>query len=125
MAKVLGIGGVFFKAEDGGAVGEWYSRVLGIEVSDWGGAVFPSHSHAYQVWSPFKADTKYFEPSAAGFMINFMVDDLEGVLAKAAAAGVEPLGRELSDDNGKFAWLLDPAGIKIELWEPNQDSSST
>lgn len=125
MAKVLGIGGVFFKAEDGAAVGEWYRRVLGIEVAEWGGAMFPSSGRAYQVWSPFKADTKYFEPSNAAFMINFMVDDLEGVLAKAAAEGVEPLGRELSDDNGKFAWLLDPAGVKIELWEPNSDAPAT
>ncbi len=125
MAKVLGIGGVFFKAEDGAALGEWYKRVLGVEVSEWGGAMFPPHGRAYQIWSPFKADSTYFEPSKSAFMINFMVDDLEGVLAKAAAEGVEPLGRELSDDNGKFAWLLDPAGIKIELWEPNGDGSST
>lgn len=118
MAKVLGIGGVFFKAQDGDAVRDWYRRVLGFEIADWGGAVFPSHGTAYQVWSPFKADTTYFEPGALPFMINFMVDDLDGVLAKAAEAGVEPLSRDDSDPNGRFAWLLDPNGLKIELWEP-------
>ncbi|MGA0605391.1 VOC family protein [Phenylobacterium sp. VNQ135] len=118
MAKVLGIGGVFFKAENGEAVGEWYRRVLGVDVSEWGGAMFPPLKRGYQVWSPFKADTNYFDPSRSTFMINFVVDDLDGVLETALAAGVEPLDRNDEDPSGRFAWLMDPAGVKIELWEP-------
>lgn len=125
MASVLGIGGIFFKAQDGPAVGDWYRRVLGIEVSEWGGAAFPMPKRGYQVWSPFKAETTYFEPSSQPFMVNLIVDDLDGVLARAAEAGVEPVGRDDADPNGRFAWLMDPAGVKIELWEPNETSPFT
>ncbi|MET0272605.1 MAG: VOC family protein [Phenylobacterium sp.] len=118
MAKVLGIGGVFFKAEDTKAVADWYARVLGLEVSEWGGVVFQHPAEGYQVWSPFKADSDYMAPSTLPFMINLMVDDLDGVLAKAAAEGVEPTGRDDNDDYGKFAWIMDPVGIKVELWQP-------
>lgn len=119
MAKVLGLGGVFFKAQDPAAVRAWYARVLGFEVSDWGGAVFKHPKVGAANWSPFGADTRYFEPSDAPFMVNFIVDDLDGVLAKAAAEGVEPTGRQ-DEDMGRFAWLIDPAGVKIELWEPSK-----
>jgi predicted enzyme related to lactoylglutathione lyase len=74
-------------------------------------------------WAPFDAATRYFEPSQAPFMINFIVDDLDGVLTKAAVEGVEPTGRQDDDGIGKFAWLIDPAGVKIELWEPAKSSS--
>ena len=117
MAKVLGIGGVFFKAVDPKALGEWYARVLGLDVSDWGGAMFPPADRGHTVWAPFKADSTYFDPSPHAFMINLIVDELDGVLARAKAEGVEPLGRH-EDDNGRFAWVLDPAGVKVELWEP-------
>ena len=122
MAKVLGLGGVFFKAEDPAAVGAWYARVLGFEVSDWGGVAFKPTRVGGTNWSPFAADTHYFEPSQAPFMINFIVDDLDGVLARAAAEGVEPTGRQ-EEDMGRFAWLIDPAGVKIELWEPVKSPS--
>ncbi len=118
MAKVLGLGGIFFKAEDPAAVREWYARVLGFDVKSWGGAIFNHPKTGKTNWSPFAADTKYFEPSAAPFMINFIVDDIDGVLAKAAAEGVEALGQQDEGGLGRFAWLLDPAGVKIELWEP-------
>ncbi|THD79855.1 MAG: VOC family protein [Phenylobacterium sp.] len=118
MAQVLGIGGVFFKAADKTAVKDWYRRVLGFEITDWGGVVFPNAGIGQQVWSPFDADTKHFEPSTAPYMINLMVDDLDGVLAKAAAEGVEPTGRQDDEAFGKFAWIMDPNGIKVELWEP-------
>ena len=117
MAKVLGVGGVFFKAADPKGLAAWYGRVLGIEAAEWG-AMFPWPDRGVQTWAPFKADTDYFKPSTAPFMLNFVVDDLDGVLARAAAEGVQPLGREDSDPNGKFAWLLDPEGLKIELWQP-------
>ncbi|WP_425995986.1 VOC family protein [Caulobacter sp. DWR1-3-2b1] len=117
MAKVLGLGGIFFKAADPVAVREWYARVLGFEVHDWGGAMFDHPKIGGTNWSPFKADTTYFEPSTAAFMINFIVEDIDGVLTKASAEGVEPTGRQ-DDEMGRFAWLIDPDGVKIELWEP-------
>jgi catechol 2,3-dioxygenase-like lactoylglutathione lyase family enzyme len=117
MAKVLGLGGIFFKAADPTAVRDWYARVLGFEVHDWGGAVFQPTKVGGTNWSPFAADTQYFAPSQADFMINFIVEDLDGLLAKAAAEGVEPTGRQ-DEEMGRFAWLIDPAGVKIELWEP-------
>jgi len=124
MARVLGIGGIFFKAADTRAVGDWYARVLGFEIQDWGGAVFPPPAKGYSVWSPFQDTTDHFGPSTLPFMINLMVDDLDGVLARAKAEGVEPLKRDDNDQFGKFAWVLDPAGVKIELWEPPETSPS-
>jgi predicted enzyme related to lactoylglutathione lyase len=121
MAKVLGIGGVFFKAVDPKALADWYARVLGFQLSDWGGAVFPPAHTGWGVWAPFPADSTYFDPSPYAFMVNLIVDDLEGVLARAKAEGVEPLGRK-DEEYGRFAWLLDPAGAKIELWEPKGDA---
>lgn len=124
MGRVLGIGGVFFKAADPAAVSDWYRRVLGFEMADWGGVVFPQQAAGYQVWSPFKADTDYFDPSPHALMINLIVDDLDAVLAQARAEGVEPLKRDDSDPSGRFAWVLDPAGIKLELWQPLKDPST-
>jgi predicted enzyme related to lactoylglutathione lyase len=117
MAKVLGVGGVFFKADDPAGLQDWYARVLGFKLQDWGGAMFPHPTTGAVTWSPFKADTDYFTPSTAPFMINFIVDDLDGVLAKAAAEGALPTGRQ-DESYGRFAWLIDPAGVKIELWQP-------
>lgn len=124
MGRVLGIGGVFFKAADPAAVSDWYRRVLGFEMAEWGGVVFPQQAAGYQVWSPFKADTDYFDPSPHALMINLIVDDLDAVLAQARAEGVEPLKRDDSDPSGRFAWVLDPAGIKLELWQPLKDPST-
>ena len=92
MAQVLGFGGVFFKAEDPAAVGDWYRRVLGFEVEDWGGATFKAHGRGQQVWSPHAADTRYFEPSAHPFMVNLMVDDLDGVDAGGVRGAAHPMG---------------------------------
>lgn len=117
MARVLGLGGIFFKAADPAAVRDWYARVLGFAIHDWGGAVFDHPKIGATNWSPFAADTQYFAPSDAGFMINFIVDDLDGVLAHAAAEGVEPTDQQ-DEEMGRFAWLIDPAGVKIELWQP-------
>jgi catechol 2,3-dioxygenase-like lactoylglutathione lyase family enzyme len=117
MARVLGLGGVFFKARDPAAVRDWYARVLGFEIHDWGGAVFSHPKAGATNWSPFEADSRYFDPSDAPFMVNFIVDDLDGMLVRAAAQGVEPTGRQ-DEDLGRFAWLIDPTGVKIELWQP-------
>lgn len=123
MAKVLGVGGVFFKAKDTTALTHWYRDVLGIAVEDWGGIVFrpepmAGHPGAATVFSPFKADTTYFEPSTNPYMINLAVDDLDGVLARCAEHGVTPVKTFPEEANGKFAHIMDPEGNKLELWEP-------
>src|SRR5713226_2483501 len=120
MARVLGIGGVFFKVASKEANREWYQRVLGMEPEDWGGIPFPHPDRGVVVWSPFKADTNYFAPSTEKFMINLIVDDLDAMAERIAAAGESLLGRDDSDPNGPFGWLMDPNGIKIELWEPKK-----
>lgn len=120
MARITGIGGIFFKSADPKALAAWYRDVLGLAVEDWGGALLahdaPGHP-PHAVWSPFAADTKYFAPSTREFMINFAVDDLDAMLARIEAKGATILARDDSDPNGRFAWLLDPDGTKIELWE--------
>jgi len=122
MARVLGVGGVFFKAKDPGMLTSWYHDVIGIELEAWGGVVFrpeamAAHPGAATVFSPFADDTTYFEPSTRDFMINLAVDDLDGILASCAKHGVE--ADVLPDQpNGRFAHILDPEGTKIELWEP-------
>jgi len=122
MARVLGIGGIFFKSKDPAGLLNWYRDVIGLELQDWGGVLlFPQamadHPGAATVFSPFKQDTKYFEPSTKDFMINFVVDDLEGVLASCAKHGVE--AKVMPDEpNGRFAHISDPEGTRIELWQP-------
>jgi len=119
--RVTGVGGVFFKSEDPKALAEWYRDVLGIKIESWGGAMLaydaPGHPHVL-VWSPFPASTDHMAPSKREFMLNFAVDDLDAILAHLAAKGVTPLGRDDTDAHGKFAWILDPDGTKIELWQP-------
>jgi predicted enzyme related to lactoylglutathione lyase len=123
MASVLGIGGLFFKSGDPAALRAWYGRVLGLSFEDWGGVVFrpevaASRPGAATVFSSFPADTDYFAPSTSEFMVNLMVDDLDGVLARCAAEGVMPSYRLDDEANGRFAHVLDPEGRKLELWEP-------
>ena len=122
MAKVLGIGGVFFKSKDPAALLKWYADVLGMPLQDWGGVLLmpenmAGHPGAATVFSPFKQDTTYFQPSTKDFMINLAVDDLEGVLASCAKHGVE--AKVMPDEpNGRFAHVMDPEGTRIELWQP-------
>jgi predicted enzyme related to lactoylglutathione lyase len=124
MAKVTGIGGVFFKSRgDHAALAAWYEKHLGMTLEPWGGAILKwpedkADDGGLTVWSVAKPDTKWFAPSDASFMINYRVDDLDGLLAQLRAAGVEALKGPESDDNGKFAWIVDPDGNKVELWEP-------
>ena len=120
MARIIGLGGLFFKARDPKALAAWYAEVLGLDVQDWGGAQtrYESVRPPYAVWCPFRQDTEYFAPSAGGYMVNFAVDDLDGMVARLQSKGVGVLARDDSDPNGRFAWLLDPEGTKIELWEP-------
>jgi predicted enzyme related to lactoylglutathione lyase len=122
MAKVLGIGGIFFKSKDPTALIQWYRDVIGLEVQDWGGIVIrpeamAAHPGAATVFAPFKQDTTYFQPSTKDFMINFAVDDLEAILASCAKHGVE--AKVMPDEpNGRFAHISDPEGTRIELWQP-------
>jgi predicted enzyme related to lactoylglutathione lyase len=123
MAKVIGLGGLFFKSADPEALRKWYAEVLGLEWTSWGGLVFDpaeaaAHPGAGTVFSPFAADSDYFEPSDARFMFNLIVDDLDGILARAALHGVEPVKLLPDDYNGPFAHIMDPEGNKIELWQP-------
>lgn len=118
---ITGVGGVFFKSRDPKALALWYKDVLGLPIEDWGGAALnydqAGHPPAL-VFTPFPATTKYFDPSKREFMLNFAVDDLDAFLARIAAKGVAVQKRDDSDPNGRFAWILDPEGTKIELWEP-------
>lgn len=124
MAKVTGIGGVFFKSTtDHKKLAEWYSRNLGIQLEPWGGAILKwtddtSEDRGLTVWNVAEQNTKWFSPSSASFMINYRVDDMAEMLATLQRNGVEVLQGPESHENGKFAWILDPDGNKVELWEP-------
>jgi predicted enzyme related to lactoylglutathione lyase len=115
MAKVVGIGGVFFKSRDPEALRQWYERHLGIPASEWGHSFDAGGQTA---WSLFPAETEYFGPKQQGFMINYRVDDLEAMLAQLRDAGVD-VDSEVGDyDYGKFGWATDPEGNRFELWQP-------
>ncbi len=117
MAKVTGLGGIFYKVRDTAATQAWYQEKLGVG-GEWG-AMFPfaaDSADGFSLLSPFKAETDYFAPSDLPFMINLRVDDLDALLVELKAKGVEPIGVEV-EDYGKFAWIIDPDGVKIELWE--------
>lgn len=124
MAKVTGIGGVFFKARrDHKALAAWYHEHLGLPLEAWGGAVLKwpedkADDRGLTVWHVAEPGTEWFRPSEATFMINYRVDDLGGLLAQLAQAGIAPIKGPESHENGKFAWILDPDGNKVELWEP-------
>jgi len=123
MKRVTGIGGIFFKAKNPKALGEWYRNHLGLNVEDWGGATFrwsddPSEGNGTTVWNPFKEDTDYFKPSSAPFMINFRVADLQSLLAALRAEGCEVLDKIDESEYGKFGYVIDTEGNKLELWEP-------
>lgn len=122
MARITGVSGIFFKCADPKSLAAWYREVLGVAVEAWNGAIFPvgPEGPPHVVWSPFASGSEYFAPSKREFMINFAVDNLDGTLAMLAHNGVDAIGRDDSDPNGKFAWLLDPEGRKIELWEPKR-----
>jgi len=118
---VTGIGGVFFKSKNPKALTEWYRDVLGLEITSWGGAKLsydaPGHPPVL-VWSPFPQAGDTMAPSTREFMINFAVDDMDAIIARLTHKGVAILKRDDKDPNGRFAWILDPDGTKIELWQP-------
>jgi predicted enzyme related to lactoylglutathione lyase len=119
--QVLGVGGLFFKSPDPSRLRQWYERVLGLQFNSWGGIVFdpkalPAGSAV--VFTPFAADTDYFQPSAQPFMFNLVVDGLDAVVARATAAGADVLKERATGEHGDFAWLIDCDGNKVELWQP-------
>ena len=128
MAKVIGLGGIFFLCKDAEATSKWYQTALGIEAQEFGisfshaasAKVFPKG--AMTIFAPFKQGSDYFKPSDHDVMFNLMVDDLDGVLARASAAGVEQVQPREDHDYGSFAWVMDPDGRKVELWQPKEPS---
>ena len=120
MPHITGFGGIFVRSPDPKALAAWYRDVLGIEIQSWGGAMLrtdaPGHAPV-QVWNAFSEKSDYFAPSTRGFMLNFAVDDLDGFIARLEAHHVPVLKRQ-ADDHGKFAWIMDPDGTKLELWQP-------
>lgn len=122
MKRVTGIGGVFFKAKDPRALGEWYRKHLGIDVQDWGGAAFPWTDDAGKpaggttVWCVGSGQN--FAPSQAPFMINYRVADLDALLAVLRSEGCTVLDKMDDSEFGKFGWVIDPEGNKVELWQP-------
>jgi len=124
MARVTGIGGVFFKSNgDNKALARWYENNLGIALEDFGGAVLKwpgdqAEDGGLTVWHVAEKSSEWFAPSQSSFMINYRVDDLTGLLEQLKANGVEVLQGPESHENGKFAWIMDPDGNRVELWEP-------
>lgn len=117
MARITGLGGVFYKVANPERTRAWYQEHLGIG-GEWG-ATFPfkaDEAEAFSLLSPFKTETEYFAPSSLPFMLNLRVDDLDGMLADLATKGIEALGRQ-DEDYGRFAWILDCDGVKVELWQ--------
>lgn len=123
MKRVTGLGGVFFKTSDPKKIKEWYKTHLGVgEIFSWKEVDAPeAQPNAMTVWSPFKADTDYFNPSQKPFMFNYRVENLVELLKALKEEGVEVVGEIQEFPYGKFGWIMDPDGNKIELWEPKDD----
>jgi predicted enzyme related to lactoylglutathione lyase len=126
--KVTGIGGIFFYSDHMKETKEWYTKNLGIEINDWGSSSFdsrdlnkPNQINTLQ-WSPFKKGDEYFAPSKKEFMINYRVQNLEGLESKLKANGVTILDSIATFDYGKFLHIMDAEGNKIELWEPIENN---
>jgi len=123
MQRVRGVGGVFFKAVDPERLSKWYRDILGLPIEPFGGAFFrwselDASKGAGTVFSPFKSDTEYFSPSEKPFMFNFVVDDLDAMLKQARDAGAVVDDKITEESYGKFGWIMDPEGNRIELWQP-------
>ena len=120
---VTGVGGVFVKSKDPKALAQWYRDVLGLEIAPWGGAVFafdaPGHPPKVS-WNAFPDSSDSMSPSTRAFMINFAVDDMDAIIARVTKKGVPVLKRDDDDPFGRFAWIQDPDGTKIELWQPKK-----
>lgn len=126
MATVTGIGGVFFKSTgDSAALAAWDRTHLGLALEDWGGAILrwpddTAEDGGLTVWTVAGKDSLWFSPSQSSFMINYRVDHLDELLAQLRAGGVEAVQGPESHEDGNFAWIIDPDGNKVELWEPKR-----
>ena len=124
MAKITGVGGVFFKSNgNSAALAAWYRKHLGMSLQDFGGAILrwpedKAEDQGLTVWHVADKDSQWFSPSKSSFMINYRVDNLGELLEQLRAGGVEVIQGPESHENGKFAWIMDPDENKIELWEP-------
>jgi predicted enzyme related to lactoylglutathione lyase len=124
MAKVLGVGGVFFKSPDPAKLQNWYAQYLGINPQIGEGMSFTIFEpgmmpeNGYTVWSTFDSGTTYFAPSSKEFMFNLVVDNLEEALSQVAAGGAQVVGDIEKSEYGNFGWFVDPDGNKVELWQP-------
>lgn len=124
MKRVTGIGGVFFKAKNPAVLHEWYKKHLGIDVQGWGGASFSWTDDAGKpyagttIWSVGPETSKQFDPSTAPFMINYRVADVHALVKALREEGCNVHGDVQDSEYGKFGWVIDPEGNKIELWEP-------
>lgn len=124
MERVTGIGGIFFKSKDPKALTQWYKDHLGVQADEHGYVAFSWREsndpkrEGLTVWSPFTETTEYFGASTRPFMVNFRVDDLDRMLAQLRAAGAEVDDHIEDGDFGRFGWVMDPDGTRIELWEP-------
>lgn len=124
MKRVTGIGGIFFKAKDPSALSAWYKRHLGVDVQSWGGATFDwtdadgKPTAGTTAWLITPMDSKKFAPGTAPFLVNYRVADLHGLVKALKAEGCQVLDKTDESEYGKFGWVVDPEGNKIELWEP-------
>ena len=124
MKRVTGIGGIFFKAADPVALRAWYREHLGIDVQEWGGAAFRwtdaegKPAAGTTIWNVAEAGSEYFAPSPSPFMVNYRVADLHALVAALRREGCNVLDKVEESEYGKFAWVIDPEGNKVELWEP-------
>ncbi len=124
MKRVTGVGGIFFKAKDPATLSAWYKRHLGIDVQSWGGAAFTwgdadgKPIAGTTAWCINKMDSKKYAPGQASFMVNYRVADLAGLIKAFEEEGIEVLEKTVDPDYGDFAWIVDPEGNKIELWQP-------
>ena len=124
MKRVTGIGGIFFNARDPARLRAWYREHLGIDVQPWGGTAFPwagadgKPIDGTTIWTIGDAASDQFAPGSAPFMINYRVADLHALVAALKAEGCNVLDKVDDTEYGKFAWVIDPEGNKVELWEP-------
>ena len=124
MKRVTGIGGIFFKARDAAALREWYRRHLGVDVQAWGGAAFDwvdddgKPTGGTTAWMINDAGSDHFAPSASSFMVNYRVADVRALVDALRAEGCHVLDKVDESDYGIFAWVMDPEGNKVELWQP-------
>jgi predicted enzyme related to lactoylglutathione lyase len=127
MKRVTGLGGVFFKAEDPQKIKKWYNKHLGIDADEYGFQFKWIEKDNVKnvgttVWSPFPEDTGYFDPSDKPYMFNYRVENLEKLLAALKQEGVTVIDKVEEYEYGKFGWIMDPEGNKIELWEPPEEN---